>query len=67
LSIKIQALFSEWEEPVTAVKKQVVIYLKINNYFTSFFAHIVFKLIRLIVFGLLSTVEGLKEAASTRA
>jgi len=31
------------------------------------FAHIIFQLLRLNVFGLLSAVEGLYEAASTRA
>lgn len=31
------------------------------------FAHIIFKIIRLSVFGLLSRVEGLKEATSTQA
>jgi len=33
----------------------------------SSFAHVIFKIIRLSVFGLLSVMDGLEKAASTRA
>lgn len=45
----------------------VMNYSSIYTCFTSSFPHKIFKLIRLSVFGLLSAVEGLEEAASTRA
>jgi len=41
--------------------------LKHIGYFANLSAHVIFKLIILKVFDLLSAVEGLEEAASTRA